>query len=192
MQYRPACRRLFSGFDEQGGHRKVHLPLVRLEEITETCGYSLKTKTRFCPEKRTSFSCPSSPSRTASYSDFAWRSSQRPSLSATTCLPLCTEALVPSISNRYSPAFRSALPTLEACGMLIVLLIGFANTGTASAMGSSNAALRTNELDFMCVNFLSIGIESAAGAPAAARLDGVDTRARGRVAFPKRHLLFLD
>ncbi len=45
--------------------------------------------------------------------------------------------------------------------MLMVLLMGLANTGTASAVTANNATPRTNELDFMRVNFLSIGIESA-------------------------------
>jgi len=39
---------------------------------------------------------------------------------------------------------------------------GFAKAGTASAMAASKAMLRTNEFDFMRVNFLSNRIESAA------------------------------
>jgi hypothetical protein len=44
----------------------------------------------------------------------------------------------------------------------MVLAKGFANTGTANAKAASKAMLRTNEFDFMRVNFLSNWIESAA------------------------------
>ena len=74
--------------------------------------------------------------------------------------------------------------------MLMSLLTGLANTGTASAVTANSAKLRRRELDFMRVNFLSIGIESAERATLGT--DGVDTLARERVDFPQRHLLFLD
>src|ERR1700747_269573 len=94
--------------------------------------------------------------------DLALRSSHRPSDSATICLPFCTVALFPSISKRYSPDFNSDFPSFAACAMLMVLLNGFANAGTASATAASKAILRTNEFVFMRVNFLSSRIESAA------------------------------
>src|SRR5260370_17672968 len=72
-----------------------------------------------------------------------------------TDLPFCTVALLPSISRRYSPAWRSALPTLAAWVMLMVLLMGLAKTGRARAATAKSAAVRRSELDFMRVNFLS-------------------------------------
>src|SRR5713101_7745906 len=82
---------------------------------------------------------------------------QRPSDSATTSLPFCTVALFPSICNRYSPAFKSALPSLAACAMLMVLEMGFAKSGTAKAMVASKAILRRNEFDLMRVNSFRSG-----------------------------------
>src|SRR5713226_776704 len=46
--------------------------------------------------------------------------------------------------------------------MLMVLAKGLANAGTVNATAASKAMLRTNEFDFMRVNFLSNRIESAA------------------------------
>src|SRR5262249_57864324 len=80
------------------------------------------------------------------------RSSQRPSLSATTERPFCTVALLPSMSRRYSPAVRSALPSLAACVILIILLTGFASTGMARAKAADNATLRKIRLDFIQVH----------------------------------------
>src|SRR3984885_2247516 len=121
--------------------------------------------------------------------DFVSRSSQRPSLWATTCLPFCTVALFPSINKRYSPASSFAVPTLADWLILIVLLTGFANTGTASATTASNTTLRRNELDFMRVTF-SIEDRVSRRLPAGGETE-IDTRAQGRVAFPERHFLFL-
>jgi hypothetical protein len=74
--------------------------------------------------------------------------------------------------------------------MLIVLLMGFANTGTASAVTASSATLRRNELEFMRVNVLSIG--SSQRNERTWEQSRVDTQAGERVDFPERHLLFLD
>src|SRR5579864_5227049 len=125
--------------------------LSRQKESQNLPVYSLKTKTRVCPAKRTSFTWPVSLSRTESYADLLLRSSQRPSDSATTSLPFCTVALLPSIMRRYSPARRSALPIFEACASVMVLVNGLANAGTATAMAASRARLRTKELVFMRV-----------------------------------------
>jgi hypothetical protein len=46
--------------------------------------------------------------------------------------------------------------------MLIVLLIGFAKTGTAVAITASSVMLRTSDWDFMRVNSFPSKIESAA------------------------------
>jgi len=54
-------------------------------------------------------------------------------------------------------AILTGLQTLALCVMLISLLTGLANTGTASAVRANNAKLRRRELDFMRVNFLSLG-----------------------------------
>jgi hypothetical protein len=51
--------------DEQGDPRNGRLPSSN-ETFSRAFRYSLNTKTRVCPEKRTSFTCPFSPINTAS------------------------------------------------------------------------------------------------------------------------------
>src|SRR5580693_1594580 len=148
------------------------------KESQKLLAYSLNTKTRVCPEKRTSFTWPFSPMSTESLGDFVARSSQRPSLSATTCRPFSTDALFPSICRRYSPARRSTLPIFADWAMLMVLLNGFASSGTVDTKAAASARLRRIELTFMRVNFLSVRIESAALLLPQAE-QSVDTRAEG-------------
>jgi len=80
------------------------------------------------------------------------RSSQRPSDSATTCLPFWTMALFPSISRRYSPAFNSDLPSFAVCEMLMVFVKGFANAGTASAIAASRGQASDKRIRFHCAS----------------------------------------
>src|SRR5262245_42443749 len=70
--------------------------------------------------------------------------------------------------------------------MLMVLTRGFAKAGTASAITARRAKLRRSELEFMRVSSFPSQIESAAKMTSRG-IDSVDTRARGRVAFPERH-----
>src|SRR5260370_13818775 len=107
-----------------------------------------------------------------------------------TDLPFCTVALLPSISRRYSPAWRSALPTLAAWVMLMVLLMGLAKTGRARAVTAKSAAIRRSELDFMRVNFLSMFESAAPQLPRPDRM--LDTHDGARAAFPEPHRLFPD
>jgi hypothetical protein len=60
----------------------------------------------------------------------------------------------------------------------MVLLKGFARSGTVEAKAAARARLRRMVLNFMRVNFLSVRIESAASLPPQAE-QSVDTRARG-------------
>src|SRR5258708_18798470 len=93
-------------------HTMCGSPLIlSAQDDVQVVRYSPKTKTLFCPAKRTSWTCPSAPKRIAVYCDFCSRSSQRPSLSATVFLPFCTVALFPSMESRYSPASSEAFPT---------------------------------------------------------------------------------
>jgi hypothetical protein len=150
-------------FYEQGGHRREQPPSRPFERShKKLLAYSLKTKTRVCPEKRTSFTWPSSPISTELFAALVLRSSQRPSLSTMVCRPFWMVALFPSIIRRYSPACRSALPIFADWAMLMVLANGFARSGTVEAKAAASARLRRIEWDFMRVNFLSVRIESAA------------------------------
>jgi hypothetical protein len=62
--------------------------------------------------------------------------------------------------------------------MLMVLLNGFASSGTVDTKAAASARLRRIELNFMRVNFLSVRIESAALLLPQAE-QSVDTRPRG-------------
>src|SRR5580700_4333117 len=153
---------LASKLYEQGGHCREQPPSRPFERShRKLLAYSLKTKTRVCPEKRTSFTWPSSPISTESFAALLLRSSQRPSLSTMVCRPFWTVALLPSIIRRYSPACRSALPIFADWAMLMVLANGFASSGTVETKAAASAKLRRMELNFMRVNFLSVRIESA-------------------------------
>jgi hypothetical protein len=70
------------------------------------------------------------------------------------------------------------LPIFADWAMLMVLLTGFARSGTVQASAATNAALRRIELNFMRVNILSFRIESAAFLPPQAE-QRVDTRVLG-------------
>jgi len=175
----PALSKLVPGKSREGKPRLRAASLSSgRKESQKLLAYSLNTKTRVCPEKRTSFTWPFSPMSTESLEDFVARSSQRPSLSAMTCFPFSTVALFPSICRRYSPARRSALPIFADWAMLMVLLNGFARRGTVEIKAAASARLRRIELNFMRVNFLSVRIESAAWLLPQAE-QNVDTRAQG-------------
>ena len=68
------------------------------------------------------------------------------------------------------------MPIFADWAMLMVLLNGFARSGTVETKAAASARLRRIELNFMRVNFLSVRIESAASLLPQA-VQSVDTQA---------------
>jgi len=183
-------------YDEQGSHRAVVSLSSNVngpQQIARfvTSNYSLKTKNALLSGKSELPSLDRS-HLAARHRNWTFGGPRSPSglrFPPSPILPFCTVALVPSISRRYSPARRSALPTFALWVMLHGLADGLGKYRQQPAQLPQQCNTSKKRIGFHAVNFLSIGTSQ----PKERRQEPmeIDTQARERVDFSQRHLLFL-